>query len=72
MRISGTTPGSPAAAAGLKEGDVITQIGDDKIATVYDLTDFLKKAKPGEKVKITVLRDGKTVDAEATLTARKG
>jgi hypothetical protein len=66
LRISGTTPGSPAADAGLKEGDVITQIGDDKVGSIYDLTDVLKKRKPGDKVKITVLRDGKT------LSERKG
>jgi hypothetical protein len=71
MRISGTTPGSPAAAAGLKEGDVIVQIGNDKVDSVYDLTDVLRKGKPGEKVKVTFLRDGKRTQVEATLAARK-
>ena len=72
LRISGTTPGSPAAAAGLKEGDVITQIGDDKVDSIYDLTDVLKKGKPGQKLKITALRDGKAIETEATLAERKG
>ena len=72
LRISGTTPNSPAAAAGLKDGDVITQIGDDRIGSIYDLTDVLQKRKPGDKVTITVLRDGKTVESETTLTERKG
>ena len=71
MRISGTTPGSPAAAAGLKEGDVIVQINDDKIASVYDLTDVLQRGKPGQKVTIAVMRDGKRVETEATLVARR-
>ena len=72
MRISGTSPGSPAAAAGLKEGDVIVQIGDDKIDSIYDLTDVLKKGKPGDKVKVTYVRDGKRQEVETTLAARKG
>ena len=72
MRISGTTPGSPAAAAGLKEGDVIVQIGNDKIGSVYDLTEVLRKGKPGDKVKVGYLRDGKREEVEVTLAARKG
>ena len=71
LRISGTTPGSPAAAAGLKEGDVIVQINDDKIGSIHDLTDVLRKGKPGEKVKIAVTRGGKRVDVDVTLTARR-
>jgi hypothetical protein len=72
MRISGTTPGSPAAAAGLKEGDVIVQIGNDKIDSVYDLTEVLRKGKPGDQVKVSFLRDGKRQEVDTTLAARKG
>jgi hypothetical protein len=72
LRISGTMPGSPAAAAGLQDGDVIVQIGKDQIDSIYDLTDVLRKGKPGDKVRITALRDGKRVETEATLAARKG
>ena len=71
MRISGTSPGSPAAAAGLKEGDVLVQINDDKITSVYDLTDVLQRGKPGQKVKIAFMRDGKRVETETTLVERK-
>jgi len=71
LRISGTMPGSPAAAAGLKEGDVLVQINADKIGSIYDLTDVLAKGKPGDKLKITLLRGGKKVETEATLVARK-
>lgn len=71
LRISGTTPGSPADAAGLKEGDVITRIDNDKIASIYDLTAVLNNGKPGQKLKIVLLREGKRVEAAATLVARK-
>jgi len=71
LRISGTSPGSPAAKAGLKEGDVLVQFNDDKIGSIYDLTDLLARGKPGQKVKIAFLRDGKRVETEATLVERK-
>jgi hypothetical protein len=66
-RITGTSPGSPAQKAGLKEGDVLVQWGQNKMDSVYDLTDELKKAKPGQTVRIGVLRDGKRIDIDATL-----
>ncbi len=70
VKISGTVPGSPAAAAGLKEGDIIIQFGNDKLDSLYDLSDELGKAKPGDKVKLGVMRDGKRTDLEATLTSK--
>ena len=72
VKISGTVPGSPAEKAGLQAGDVIVQFGDAKIDSLYGLTDVLAKAKPGDKVKLGVIRDGKNVDVEATLVERKG
>jgi S1-C subfamily serine protease len=74
VRISGTSPDSPASAAGLKAGDVIVKFDEKKIDTLYDLSDELAAAKPGQKVKLQVLRDGgKTpVELQATLALRKG
>lgn len=72
VRITGTSPGTPAAAAGLKDGDVIVAFGDKKIDNLYDLTDALSAAKPGDKVKIKFLREGKEVAAEVTLAERRG
>jgi hypothetical protein len=67
VRINGTSPGSPADKAGLKDGDVLTQWDGHKMDSVYDLTDELTKAKPGQKVKISVLRGPDTLEVEATL-----
>ncbi|MDB5304509.1 MAG: peptidase, partial [Phycisphaerales bacterium] len=71
-RITGTVPGSPAEKAGLKDGDVLVRFGKDKIDTLYDLTDSLSRAKPGDKVKLGVVRDKQTVELDATLVERKG
>jgi S1-C subfamily serine protease len=72
VRITGTTPGSPADSAGLREGDTIVQIDQKKIDNLYDLTDFLNSAKPGDHVNITVMRDKQRVQMQTTLSQRGG
>jgi hypothetical protein len=74
VRISGTSPDSPAAAAGLQAGDVIVRMGERNIDTLYDLSDVLAKGKPGQKVKLKVLREGSKdpIEMEATLAEKKG
>ena len=70
VRISGTTPGSPAEKAGLKEGDVIVKIGEAAIGTMREFSETLKKLAPGDKVAVTVMREGRPVTVEAILIAR--
>ncbi len=67
FRISGVVAGSPAEAAGLKEGDVIVKVNSSAVANLKDFSDILKTLKPGDKVLITFSREGKdrTVEAEA-------
>jgi hypothetical protein len=69
--ISGTSPGSAAEKAGLKGGDVLTDFGDMKLNNLQDLTTALGKAEVGQVVKIKLQRDGKPVEVEAKLTARR-
>ena len=64
VRITGVRAGSPAEAAGLQGGDVITAIGDKKIANLYDMTDALRAHQPGDTVMIVSKRDG--VERRAT------
>ena len=71
VRITGTSPGSPAELAGLKEGDVLITFNDKSLDTLMDLSTALASAKPGDKVKLKLLRDNKPVAAEATLGERK-
>ena len=71
VRITGTSPGSPAEAAGLKDGDVITAFGDKKIADLHDLSAALAAGKPGDTIKLKLRRDGQDLELEATLAERK-
>jgi len=56
--------GSPAADAGLKAGDVITNFGGEAIRSANDLTTAVGSKQPGDKVSVTYVRNGdtKTVD----------
>ena len=64
-------PGSPAAKAGLKAGDVLVQFGDRPIKNLYDFTDALRRSKVGDAVEVKVLREGQPVTARVTLEQRK-
>jgi serine protease Do len=72
VKVEEITKGSAAEKAGLKENDVITKVGDKKIETSDDLTAAIKKQKPGDKVDVTYLRDGKEQKASAELGRWKG
>lgn len=70
--VENVTEGSAAQKAGLKEGDVITKIGDTKIESPDDLSKAIKAKKPGDKVAVTFLRDKKEQTVTAELTKWKG
>jgi len=71
VKFSDVKPGSPAAKAGLKAGDVLVQFGDLPIKNLYDFTDALRRSKVGDVVEVKVLRDGQPVTASVTLEQRK-
>lgn len=62
-------PDSPAAKAGIKERDVITQVNGTDVDQAHSLTSLLGRHQPGDKVTLTVIRGGKTVHVDATLEA---
>jgi aminopeptidase YwaD len=71
VKFSDVRPGSPAAKAGLKAGDVLIQYGDKPINNLYDFTDALHRSKVGDVVEVKVMRDGKPVSASVKLEQRK-
>jgi len=62
VRISGTSKDSPAEKAGLKTGDVITELAGIKIENLYDYVYCLQSIKAGQKTEMKVERDGKTTE----------
>jgi Zn-dependent M28 family amino/carboxypeptidase len=70
--ISGTTPGTPADVAGLREGDLLVQLGKQKLENLMDLTEALASSKPGDKVTVKVIRGKQTLSFDVTLAERKG
>jgi aminopeptidase YwaD len=71
VKFAGVRPGSPAAKAGLKAGDVLVQFRDKPIKNLYDFTDALRRSKIGDVVQVKVLRDGQLVTASVTLEQRR-
>jgi Zn-dependent M28 family amino/carboxypeptidase len=71
VKFSDVRPGSPAAKAGFKAGDVLVQFGDKPIHNLYDFTDALRRSKVGDVVDVQVLRDGKPINAPVKLEQRK-
>jgi serine protease Do len=59
--------GGPAANAGLKEKDIITEINGTKIDQTHSLTSLLDQHQPGDKVNLTVLRGNQTLHITVTL-----
>jgi hypothetical protein len=68
--LSGVTSGSPADKAGLKGGDIVIRFDNDEIADLEGMTEGLRKRKPGDSVRVTVLRDGKELVVTAVLGTR--
>jgi len=61
------TAGSPAEKAGIRKGDIITKVNDNKIESPESLFETIHNFKPGDKVKIVFTREGKEQSVMATL-----
>ena len=64
VRIAELGPGSPAAEAGLKEGDIVSKIGGVNVATAEDVIDASFFLTAGDKVPIAIQRDGQEMSVE--------
>jgi serine protease Do len=70
VTVSSVVPGSPADTAGLKVGDTITQIDGKKVAKGAELVSDIASRKPGSKVTLGFLRNGKTQETSVTIADR--
>ena len=70
VRAGGVVPGSPAEKAGLKEGDVMMKLDATAMPGLQAFSDFLKTARAGQTVSVSLLRDGKPLTLSVTLVER--
>jgi hypothetical protein len=71
VKFADVHDGSPAAKAGFKAGDILIDFDGKRIDNLYDFTYALRAHKPGDKIAVTVLRNGEKVTREVTLEVRK-
>jgi S1-C subfamily serine protease len=62
---------SPAARAGIAEGDVIVKVGDRDVADPAELSVAVQSRRIGETVNVQLIRDGRQVDVPVTLESDK-
>ena len=65
--VGGVTPNSAAAAAGLKNGDIITEFNGKPVVDSRNLKLMVAHVAPGGKATVKVLRDGKSKEMTVTL-----
>lgn len=64
---SAVVSGGPADKAGLKEGDTIVAFNGNAVNNNYSLLGYVRAAALGDKVTLTIVRDGKTMNVDVTL-----
>lgn len=64
---SAVVSGSPADKAGLKVGDVIVAYDGNAVSSTYSLLGYVRASALNDKVTLTIVRSGKTMDVEVTL-----
>lgn len=65
--IHSVAVGSPAAKFGLRTGDIITGADDEKFNKGQDLSEIISEYKPGDKINIKIVRDGKETNIDVVL-----
>jgi len=69
-KLSGVTEGGPAAKAGMKSGDIITKFGTKTVNNIYDFMYAIGEYKAGDKVDVTIQREGKEIMLNVELIAK--
>ena len=64
--VTEVQPHTPAAKAGLKQGDIIVSFGDKAVANPHELQGMVEMAKAGSTHPLTIIRDGKRMTLEVT------
>ena len=71
-RVQEATAGGPAAAAGVRAGDVIVAIGGEQVRDADDVAAAIQDRRPGDTVELEIERDGDSRTLEVQLGTRPG
>lgn len=70
--VAGLMEDGAAEDAGIKEGDVIVEVEDRTITNVAELQESIARKRPGDKVEVKIIRDGKERSLTVELRNREG
>ena len=70
VMVARVEPDSPAAAAGLSVGDLLTAIDGEAVSSPWDLSMAVRRHEEGERVRLEVVRGGRTLALDATVGKR--
>ena len=65
--VSRVSPGSPAAEAGVRVGDVITAVDGEPVSTMGQLVGRVSRRQEGDEIELDIVRDGAELNLRATL-----
>ena len=68
--VAGVDAGTPAAEAGLEQGDIIVRAGGTRTDATGDLLGLLRRVPPGETLELVIVRDGEEMTVRAELAER--
>ena len=71
VKFADVREGSPAGKAGLKGGDIMVEFDGKPVQDLNDFTYILRGKKPGDAVKVKVMREGKPLEVTCTLSRRE-
>ncbi len=70
--IGSVSEASPAEAAGIRVGDVVTRVGEHEIEDAGDLRRAVRRMEAGDEAEIALVREGSPMSLTATLDEREG
>jgi putative serine protease PepD len=71
VKVGQVFPGAAADQSGIQTGDLIVAMDGEKIDGLVDYSTFLRAHAPGDRVRITLVRAGATLQLEAALQERR-